>query len=147
MNPLTYKKNKVLYYIKKTYPAIIAVLTLCLSSGCASMEKSILLGASSLGAIGVGVGSAAGQNVGSALLGLGIGAVVGGTMGYLSYSEDEKKRELLKASNKGKDFGKNLPLLKAPEASCTRVGERIEADRFIGAHILCTIEKPAVWSK
>lgn len=132
--------------LKKTYPLII-IGTALLLSNCASMDKSLLLGAGTGSAVGGGMGYGIGQNATGTLIGLGVGAVLGGTLGYLSHKEKEDKMELLKMTTRKKDLNKNLPSLRAPEASCTRVDEKIEGSQFIGAHILCTIEKPAVWSK
>lgn len=145
MNKYRTKKH-ISSHLRKIYPILILGFAIVLS-GCASMRDSILLGAGTLGAVGAGAGAAAGENVGGALIGLGVGAVLGGTMGFLAHKDEEQKKELVKiASRKGKDFGKDLPTLKAPKASCTRVGEKIDGDSFIGAHILCSIERPAVWS-
>jgi len=140
------RKNRSILDIRKLYPVFIALVAL-LVVGCATMEKSILLGAATVGATGTAIGLAAGQNTGSAVLGLGVGALLGGTMGLLAHKDREEKEALLKLGRKGKDLAKDLPTLLAAKASCTKVGESIQGTRYVGPHLVCEIEKPAVWSR
>lgn len=127
---------------------IVAACTLSayLLQGCATMEKSALLGAGIGGSFGTGVGLAAGQDAGAALIGLGIGALVGTGMGLLSHQEKENKEAVLKAlRGKRKEVVQEPPMLKPAEASCYKVDEKIEGEDYFGPQLRCKIEKNAVW--
>ncbi len=125
----------------------IPILIVCLAlSGCATMEKSVLLGAGTMGAIGTGVGAAAGNNVGSALLGLGIGAVFGGFMGFAGHKDQEEKTRLAKSGTKKTEDSK-VPSLTSPEVRRVWVPERIDGGKFIEGHYMYVIERNSVWSK
>jgi len=125
----------------------IAVLFICLAlSGCSTMRDSILLGAGTMGALGTGVGAAAGNNVGGALLGLGIGALVGGTVGYLAHKDRENKERLSKSGSPKSDDSK-VPSLTSPEVRRVWVPEKIDGNKFIEGHYMYLIERNSVWSK
>lgn len=128
-------------------PKSIALIAISMAlSGCSSMKESVLFGAGTMGTIGAGVGAAAGHNVGSALLGLGIGAVFGGTMGYFGYKDKEEKDRLLKLGGKKSDESK-IPSLTSPEVRRIFVPSRIEGQKFIEGHFEYIIERNSVWSK
>lgn len=129
--------------MNKSIPILILALAL---SGCASMKDSILLGAGTVGAIGTGIGAAAGNNVGTALFGLGIGAVVGGSMGYLSYKDKEEKEKQAKSGKKQGDDSK-IPSLTSPEVRRVWVPERVEGSKYIEGHYMYVIERNSVWSR
>jgi hypothetical protein len=128
-------------------PKQIVVPLLCVAlSGCATMEKSVLLGAGTMGAIGTGVGAAAGNNVGGALLGLGIGAVFGGLMGFAGHKDQEEKARQAKSGTKKTDDTK-VPSLTSPEVRRVWVPEKIDGGKFIEGHYMYVIERNSVWSK
>ncbi len=129
---------------RKIITTLIAVTAL---TGCASMDKSIFLGAGIGTAAGTGIGLAAQQSPGSALIGAGIGAVLGGALGFLSHKDKERRDALLAFSKGKKDTRRDLPSLRAPEASCVQKDERIEGNLYYGPQIICTIEKPAIWTR
>lgn len=129
--------------MNKTIPILILTLAL---SGCATMRDSVLLGAGTMGAVGAGIGTAAGNNVGGALLGLGIGAVFGGTMGYLSHKEKEEKEKMAKSGIKQSEDSK-VPSLTSPEVRRVWVPEKIEGGKFIEGHYMYVIERNSVWSR
>ncbi len=131
---------------RKKYQIVFLMIPLLLS-GCASIGKTTLFGVGIGGAVGTGFGLAANSGVSSALIGLGIGAAVGAGMGYLGHKDKEEKDALMTAFLKKKSTKEEYPTLRAPEASCTRVGEKIEGSRYIGPHIVCDIEKQAVWGR
>jgi len=125
----------------------IPVLIICLAlSGCATMEKSVLLGAGTMGAIGTGVGAGAGNSVGSALLGLGIGAIFGGAMGFMGHKEQEEKARQAKSGSKKTDDTK-VPSLTSPEVRRVWVPEKIDGGKFIEGHYMYVIERNSVWSR
>ncbi len=119
-----------------------------LTTGCASMKDSILLGAGVAGGIGTGIGIAASDgSTGGTLLGAGIGILTGAAFGYLSYQDKIDKQNIAKALSKKSIAKEEFPTLRAPEATCVRIGESIEGNKYIGPHVSCEIEKPAVWSR
>lgn len=130
----------------KTITIQLMSLLLCLS-GCASLERSTLLGASAGGALGAGVGTAAGNNVGSALLGLGIGAIVGGAMGFGAHKDQEAKRGQVINPLVTKDFKEKVPTLTTPEIRRVWIAPKIESNRYEDGHFLYVIDRPAVWGK
>ena len=132
--------------MNRTLNTIGGVLIL-FTSGCAALERSTLLGASIGAAGGTGIGLAVEQSVGSALIGTAIGGFVGAAFGYLTHKENERKDLLSKVGTRRKPLSEEIPAMKAPEANCITIGERVEGNRYVGPHIMCTIEKPAVWSR
>ena len=124
-------------------------LTLCLFalSGCASMEKSALLGAAAGGALGTGIGLAAEKSAGSALIGLGIGAIVGSVMGIGAHSEQENKRAQWLNPAASKDFKDKVPGMSTPEVRRVWVPEKIEGNKYIEGHYIYVIDRGAVWNR
>lgn len=115
-------------------------------NGCATMKDSALLGAAIMGSVGTGIGIAAGQNAGSALIGTGLGAVVGAGFGYLAHKDKEDKEAVLKAlQGKRREIIQEPPMLKAAQASCYKVDEKISGEEYLGPQLRCRIERPAVW--
>ncbi len=123
----------------------ILIISLALSS-CSTLKESVLLGAGTMGAVGTGIGTAAGQNVGGALLGLGIGAVIGGAMGYMGHKDQEEKARLTKSGLKKVEDPK-VPSLTSPEVRRIWVPEKIEGGKFIEGHYMYVIERNSAWSK
>lgn len=115
-------------------------------NGCASMDKSLLLGAGMGGSVGAGVGIMAGRNPTGALIGAGVGVIVGAGLGYLGHKDKEDKDAVLKAlQGKRKEIVQEPPMLKAPEANCYKVDEKITGEEYFGPQLRCRIERPAVW--
>lgn len=139
-------KGSSLYKIPRM-GIIIAIAGTLFLAACASIEKSALLGAGIGASMGTGIGIGAEPSAGSALIGLGIGAVVGGAMGYLGHKDKENKELLLKTLGKRREPPGELPMLKAPQATCYRSGEKIVGEEYWGPQIRCRIEKQAVWSR
>jgi hypothetical protein len=128
------------------YLITIPIVSL-LIGGCSTIGETTLLGAGMGGALGTGIGLATGKNTGGAIVGTGIGAVLGAGLFYLAHKEKEEKNALTNSLLRKKMPKEEYPTLRAPEASCSRVGEKIEGTKYIGPHIICEIEKPAVWGK
>jgi hypothetical protein len=99
-----------------------------------------------MGAAGTGIGAAAGHNAASALLGLGIGAVFGGTMGFLVHKDKEDKERLAKLGTKKADEPKT-PSLTSPEVRRVWVPEKIDGNKFIEGHYMYLIEHNSVWTR
>ncbi len=123
------------------------LLVLPLMSGCASIERSTLLGATTFGAVGTGIGLAAEKSAGSALIGLGIGALVGGVMGFAAHKEQEAKRGQLMNPVITKDFKDKVPAISTPEVRRVWVPEKIEGNKYIEGHFIYVIDRQAVWGK
>ncbi len=123
------------------------LLVLPLMSGCASIERSTLLGAATFGAVGTGIGLAAEKSAGSALIGLGIGALVGGMMGFAAHKEQEAKRGQFVTPLISKDFKEQVPSISTPEVRRIWIGPKIESNRYIDGHFIYVIDRPAVWGK
>ena len=130
----------------KTKPKHLLLL-LPLMSGCASIERSTLLGAASMGALGTGVGIANERSVGSALIGLGIGAVVGGALGFAAHKDQESKRGQLLNPVLTKDFKDKVPAISTPEVRRVWVPEKIDGNKYIDGHYIYVIDRQAVWGK
>ena len=116
-------------------------------SGCASLERSTLLGAATAGALGTGLGLAAEKSVGSALIGLGIGAIFGGAMGYAAHKEQEAKRGEFITPLISKDFKEQVPPISTPEVRRVWMAPKIESNRYTEGHFIYVIDRPAVWGK
>lgn len=123
------------------------LLVLPLMSGCASIERSTLLGAATVGALGTGIGLAAEKSAGSALIGLGIGAIVGGAMGFATHKEQESKRGQLMNPLVTKDFKDNVPPISTPEVRRVWVPAKVEGNKYVEGHFIFVIDRQAVWGK
>jgi hypothetical protein len=123
------------------------VLLLPLTSGCASIEKSMLLGAATTGALGTGLGIASEKSTGSALIGLGIGAVVGGTLGFLLHKEQESKRGQVLNPAITKDFKDTVPPISTPEVRRVWIPSKVDGNKYIDGHFIFVIDRQAVWGK
>ena len=128
----------------KTIHIAVCLIALC---GCASMEKSVLLGSAAGGALGSGIGLGVEQSAGSALLGLGIGAVVGGVMGFGVHKDQEAKRGQLATPAITKDFKSKVPGVSTPEVRRVWIPEKIEGNKYIEGHYIYVIDRGAVWNR
>lgn len=126
---------------------ICLILTLPLLASCASIERSTLLGAATVGALGTGIGLAAEKSAGSALIGLGIGAIVGGAMGFATHKEQESKRGQLMNPLITKDFKDNVPPISTPEVRRVWVPAKVDGNKYVEGHFIFVIDRQAVWGK
>ncbi len=123
------------------------LLALPMVSGCASIERSTLLGAVTVGALGTGIGLAAEKSAGSALIGLGIGALVGGAMGFAAHKEQEAKRGQVVNPLITKEFKDNVPPISTPEVRRVWIPAKVEGNKYIEGHFIFVIDRQAVWGK
>jgi hypothetical protein len=122
----------------------LAVLGFALSqTGCAHLAESVTFGAGVGAAGGMGVGLLNQKSTGSALIGAGIGSILGGALGYLLHHDKPTEVKRTARSTENND----VPLIKMPEADCVQSDYRIEGTTYFGPQLKCTIEKSAVWSK
>jgi len=124
----------------KQNPLIILIPLLV--SGCASMERSLLFGGSVGAAAGTGLGLAVEQSAGSALIGAGIGSVIGAAMGYLGHKQSDRKEG---APTGPMPSDANVPSLTTPEVRRIWNGPRVEGDRYIDGHYIYVLERPSVF--
>ena len=112
--------------------------------GCSSMEKSIGFGGG-VGAItGTGIGIAVEPSAGSALIGAGVGMILGGALGYLGHrtytiNEIEKPDNKLKLLEPGEE-----PPLTSPSVERIWIPPKIEGERYLEGHWLY-IHKAGRW--
>jgi len=122
-------------------PFLLSIVLL--APGCASMERSVLFGASVGGASGTGLGLLAEPSVGSALIGTGIGAIVGGAMGYLGHGH---KQGAANPEARGATEDDKGPSLSKPEIRKVWQPPRVEGDRYIDGHHIYLLERPSVFT-
>ncbi len=123
------------------------ILTIPFLASCASIERSTLLGAAAAGALGTGIGIAVEKSPGSALIGLGIGAIVGGALGFASHKESEAKRGQAINPLVTKDFKDNVPTLSTPEVRRVWIPAKAEGNKYVEGHFIFVIDRQAVWGK
>lgn len=128
------------------------MLSALLFSGCATSEKSILLGSSIGLAVGGGIGSNAKGSEGAAVGAL-IGAGLGGLLGYQGYKDKIKKSQNLPENFQLAPFAvgsapnseTNRPRLKPAQVKVRFVEDQIKDGTFIPAHFEYEISEPAKW--
>ena len=90
-------------------------------SGCATLERTTMLGVGFGAATGTAIGLAVEKSAGSALIGAAIGTVVGGTAFYLAGLDRQKKKDPVDDKK-----AEAPPMILAPEVTCYEVGAKIE---------------------
>lgn len=138
-------------------PIVLAIAL----SGCATAGKSTLLG----GAIGSTVGASLGilasqhdsptQRTQGALIGAGIGGLLGALIGNESYKSQAKKDEakaLSADATRLEMFGAasektKRPTLKPAQVKVRYVEDQIKDGTFIPAHFEYEISEPAKWER
>lgn len=137
--------------MSKRFITFFSALTFLLS-GCATSEKSILLGSTIGVGVGAGIGSAANGSQGGAIGAL-IGAGLGGLLGYQSYKDKQKKAEAERSSllaapysmTGPSDNSSSRPRLKPAQVKVKFVEDQIKDGTFIPAHFEYEITDPAKW--
>ena len=132
---------------------IITIIFMALvTMGCATSEKSILLGSSIGLAVGGGIGSNAKGSEGAAVGAL-IGAGLGGLLGYQGYKDKIKKSQNMPENFQLAPFAvgsapnpeANRPRLKPAQVKVKFVEDQIKDGTFIPAHFEYEISEPAKW--
>lgn len=120
-------------------------VSLAFLSGCASLKKSLLTGAT-IGAVGGGlIGNAQGQGSSrnrSTNNGLLIGAALGAGIGYLAHKNNTNKL----TQTQLKIHEEDTPLLTRPKVKRIWVEDKIQGRRFIKGHWEFVIEEQSEWS-
>lgn len=145
--------------LKRKIP--LGLTLLFLLSGCATVEKSTLLGGVIGSVVGGSIGSLASQNGDSQqrTTGLLVGAAAGGALGALignqSYKEQEKKKleanmnygaPNLEMFGSGSDKDKG-PKLRPAQVRVRYVEDQVKDGVFVPAHFEYEIAEPARWEK
>lgn len=126
---------------------LAAILTLpLLLNACSTAPKSILMGAVAGGAAGAGLGQAQSQNSGGTAVGALVGAGLGSLIGYLAFT-DKQKKEAANASAKKESPEELVPFLTRPKIRSYIVPDTIEGNKFIKSHRIFILENPGEWSK
>lgn len=124
---------------------ILAIILIWLLNACSSAPKSILMGAATGGAIGLGVGQAQFQNSKGTAISLLIGAGLGSLIGYWSFNGKQKKET---SSNENKENVEELaPFLTKPKIRSYIVPDTIEGNKYIKSHRVFILEDPGSWSR
>lgn len=143
------------------FRSISVLLVVCafILSGCATPGKSTLLGAAIGSTAGAGVGVLAGQGSSpgmrtqSAIIGLGIGGLLGVLIGHESYKPEAKKDDAqgfdanaahLEMFGAAPNNDKR-PTLKPAQVKVHYVEDQIKDGTFIPAHFEYLISDPAHW--
>jgi len=121
-------------------------------SGCSTLEKSIVAGATSGAAGGALIGNrqGAGPDRGKHTLnGALFGAAFGGLIGWLAYKSKMKKDRSKLVSRMKKSNKKNnqTPLLTMPKIKRVWVDDKIQGKKFVKGHWEFVIEENSIWSK
>jgi hypothetical protein len=111
-----------------------------------SVSLGMGLGAVAGGSVGTLQGDVSGKPNKGTLIGLAIGAAVGGLFGYLKHEDNIK--EAASAKNE-RETRKPLtpPVLSRPEVRRIWIPEKIEGDHYLEGHFMYVIEKPSLWRK
>jgi uncharacterized protein YcfJ len=125
--------------------SLIFISVIILISGCASVEKSSVLGAVIGGTAGGLIGNSArsGRSE-STMVGVAVGAGLGTLIGASAY-KDKIKKEQEQALQKN-PMDSKTPFLTAPKVRRVWVPARIEGDKYIDGHYMYVIEKTSTWS-
>ena len=107
--------------------------------------KSILMGAVAGGAAGAGFGQTQSQNPEGTAIGALVGAGIGSLIGYLSYSDKQKKEASL--SVKKANAEEVMPFVTKPKVRSYVVPDTIEGNKYIKSHRVFILEDPGSWSK
>lgn len=130
-------------------------------SGCATVEKSTLLGTGIGLSLGTSFGLLASSNeppsrrTQGPLIGAAVGGLLGGFIGYQSYKDKQKKEAAEQASlnlSGLEMFGNaasngNRPTLKPAQIKVRYVEDQIKDGTFVPAHFEYEISEPARWSR
>lgn len=131
---------------------VLLTLTIFFLSGCATSEKSILLGSTIGLGLGAGVGSGVNDSQGAAIGAL-IGAGLGGLIGFQGYRDKVKKAGSQSDDSPNAPYSissaggaaSNRPHLKPAQVKVKYVEDQIKDGTFIPAHFEYEITEPAKW--
>lgn len=115
-------------------------------NGCSTVGKSVMLGATVGGITGGAMGNS--QNPqGGGVVGMAIGAGIGGLISYLAFKEKEKKSTSDKSNSTSKSVEDEFPFLTKPKIRSVIIPDTIEGNKFIKSHKVYILEDAGSWSK
>jgi hypothetical protein len=124
------------------------IITLLLISatqltGCATANKSLLLGGVIGGLAGAAIGQSNSQNTDGAVVGALVGSGIGGLIGYSSFKEkpNPKSDQAVKVDEEV------FPSLTKPKLKSLWVPDKIEGNKYIKGHWIYVIEDAGSWSR
>jgi len=130
----------------KRIVAGLLMIPLTLNMSCATAPKSMLLGGLIGGAAGAGVGQGISQDSTGTAVGALVGVGVGSLLGYLSYSDKQKKSST--PEQRSPPVNEDLaPSLTRPKVRSYIVPDTIEGNKYIKSHRVFILEDPGSWSK
>lgn len=124
----------------------LLMIPLTLNMSCASAPKSMLLGGVIGGVAGAGIGQAHSQDSTGTAVGALVGMGVGSLLGYLSFSEKQKKSSVLPVRSQTSVEAQE-PSLTRPKVRSYIVPDTIEGNKYIKSHRVFILEDPGSWSK
>lgn len=124
---------------------ISSLLFVLQTTGCASAPRSTLLGMT----IGASVGGLVGNSQGdyrdqSTVTGLAVGAAAGALFGYLAHKGKKEPMPPIVAPS-AKEF--EIPPITRPRVNCSQVPDSIDGNKWIEKHRVCIIDSPSTWSR
>ena len=131
---------------KRVHGIVGGLVLVGLVGGCASMPRSMLLGAGIGAAGGAGIGAVARDSNSGAtpvIIGGLIGAATGGLFGYLGFQSQEAKRGA--NGSTPPELGAKFPYLRDAKIQRIWIPDRIEGSRYIWGHYIDVIERPSGW--
>jgi hypothetical protein len=118
------------------------ISTLLLLNGCATVGKSVVLGAAVGGLAGGVIGQSQNPQGGGAV-GMAVGAGIGSLISYLAFKEKAAKS----SNDQPKPLENDFPFLTKPKLRSIWVPDKIEGNQYIKGHYIYIIEDPGTWSK
>jgi hypothetical protein len=112
--------------------------------GCATMSRSLALGAGTGAGLGTAVGVAANsQSTAGIMTGALLGAATGGVVGYFIHQDQESRRTEISLRRSQQDD--KMPLLKNVETRRVWVPAKIEGKKYVHGHYVDIIEQESQW--
>lgn len=137
------KSNGIGYWNALGIVGIFLGLAAC-GGGCATLPRSLMLGAGAGAGLGAAIGVAANsQSAVGIVTGTLIGAATGGVVGYFIH-QDQASRSTDGATNKNQPDEK-MPLLKNAETRRVWVPAKIEGKKYVHGHYVDIIERESEW--
>ena len=92
------------------------------------------------------MGQSQSHNSGGTAVGALVGAGLGSLIGYLAYSDKQKKKNEIKNSQ-SKTVEEQIPFLTKPKIRSYIVPDTIDGNKYIKSHRVFILESPGEWSK
>lgn len=147
--------------MKRTNRALLSLLLISITSGCATSGRTTLVGSGVGAGLGAGIGAMVDPGpkgegrIRNVFIGAAAGSLLGAGAGYLAHEEIadrekasyEKGRKDAGASNAAQGSAGSAPLLLPPRIETRFVDEQVRGNVYVPAHFEYVIVEPARWSK